>query len=206
MLSFSPPFTPLGELQQNLQQNGFALLQSKDFFVFTNTKAEQWEELKPSWNDLEIDTYLKDGGKYRKRRHANIIVRESTLKEVPYRPHFQPTSYNALHGGMHRWFNECSKDFLNHPALEKLFIHLGQLFDELNSNNHPVVSKQSVEWCTEIHQFRIDTAFGIGRPTPEGAHRDGVNYVAVLLVNRHQVKGGESRVFLPLAHRDFALH
>ena len=45
--------------------------------------------------------------------------------------------------------------------------------------------------------FRIDTegVGGIGRPTPEGAHRDGVDLVAVLLVGRHNVKGGETRVF-----------
>ena len=30
-------------------------------------------------------------------------------------------------------------------------------------------------WYVEAHQFRIDTARGIGRPTPEGAHRDGVD-------------------------------
>ena len=36
---------------------------------------------------------------------------------------------------------------------------------------------------------------GIDRPTPEGAHRDGVGFVAILLVAREQVKGGESRVF-----------
>ena len=47
----------------------------------------------------------------------------------------------------------------------------------------------------EAHQFRIDTAGGIGRPTPEGAHRDGVDLVAVALVGRHNVKGGETRVF-----------
>ena len=50
-------------------------------------------------------------------------------------------------------------------------------------------------WYIEAHQFRIDTAEGIGRPTPEGAHRDGVDFVAVVLVNRRGVKGGESRVF-----------
>jgi hypothetical protein len=50
-------------------------------------------------------------------------------------------------------------------------------------------------WFTEAHQFRIDTAQGIGRPTPEGAHRDGVHLVAVFLVGRHQIKGGETRVF-----------
>jgi hypothetical protein len=47
----------------------------------------------------------------------------------------------------------------------------------------------------EAHQFRIDTTDGIGRPTPEGAHRDGVDFVAVVLVGRHGIKGGETRVF-----------
>ena len=47
----------------------------------------------------------------------------------------------------------------------------------------------------EAHQFRIDTLEGIGRPTPEGAHRDGVDFVAVLLVGRSHIKGGETRIF-----------
>jgi hypothetical protein len=50
-------------------------------------------------------------------------------------------------------------------------------------------------WYVEAHQFRIDTADGIGRPTPEGAHRDGVDFVAVILVERVDIKGGETRVF-----------
>ena len=36
---------------------------------------------------------------------------------------------------------------------------------------------------------------GIGRPTPEGAHRDGVDLVVVMLVDRMGIKGGETRVF-----------
>jgi hypothetical protein len=55
--------------------------------------------------------------------------------------------------------------------------------------------KGSRPWYVEAHQFRIDTAGGIGRPTPEGAHRDGVDFVAVLLVGREGIKGGETRVF-----------
>jgi hypothetical protein len=50
-------------------------------------------------------------------------------------------------------------------------------------------------WYVEAHQFRIDTTDGIGRPTPEGAHRDGVDFVAVILIGRHQIKGGETRIF-----------
>ena len=42
---------------------------------------------------------------------------------------------------------------------------------------------------------RLDPPGGVGRPTPEGAHRDGVNFVAVVLVDRQGVRGGETRVF-----------
>ena len=55
--------------------------------------------------------------------------------------------------------------------------------------------KGSQPWFIEAHQFRIDTTDGIGRPTPEGAHRDGVDFVAVLLIGREQIKGGETRIF-----------
>jgi hypothetical protein len=67
-----------------------------------------------------------------------------------------------------------------------MLLGLGRCFSAVRSA-HP--------WYVEIHQFRIDTREGIGRPTPEGAHRDGVDFVAVTLVGRERVKGGETRVF-----------
>jgi hypothetical protein len=51
------------------------------------------------------------------------------------------------------------------------------------------------QWYTEAHQFRINTSNGLGRPTPEGAHRDGVDYVAIILIKRAFIKGGETRIF-----------
>ena len=33
-----------------------------------------------------------------------------------------------------------------------------------------------------------------GRPTPEGVHRDGVDYVLVLLVERHNIASGTTTV------------
>src|SRR3546814_5747231 len=35
----------------------------------------------------------------------------------------------------------------------------------------------------------------MGRPAPEGAHRDGVDFFAVLLVDRSGIRGAETRVF-----------
>ena len=72
------------------------------------------------------------------------------------------------------------------PAWARLLSSLARLFSQL---------RDVQKWYVEAHQFRIDTSDGIGRPTPEGAHRDGVDFVAVFLVGREAIKGGETRVF-----------
>ena len=106
---------------------------------------------------------------------------------MPHRAHWQPLEYNALHGGMQRMFEPMSASVSQSTAWLTLLSKLGQVCSAL---------KPGVQtWFVEAHQFRIDTTDGIGRPTPEGAHRDGVDFVVVLLVARHAVKGGETRVF-----------
>jgi hypothetical protein len=87
---------------------------------------------------------------------------------------------------MQRHFEPMSAQLLGHADWQRLLSWLGRVCSEL---------KGAQTWYVEAHQFRIDTTGGIGRPTPEGAHRDGVDLVAVFMVERHQVKGGETRVF-----------
>jgi hypothetical protein len=94
--------------------------------------------------------------------------------------------YNALHGGMERWFDPMRPDVVASPAWTRLLQALAGVASGLRGPQ---------PWFIEAHQFRIDTAGGIGRPTPEGAHRDGVDLVAVFLVAREGIKGGETRVF-----------
>jgi hypothetical protein len=191
MISFTPPYIPLSASIESLQEQGFALLNCDDFFTLSTHPLEDWRALSSSWNDLAVDTYLKDGGKYRKRKHASLIVQDNSIEYLAYRPHYQPLSYNALHGGMQRFFTPCDDAFIRSSAMQDLLIHLGRLFSQANH----LPQEDLRPWFVEAHQFRIDTASGIGRPTPEGAHRDGVNYVGVLMVDRHQVKGGETRIF-----------
>lgn len=105
---------------------------------------------------------------------------------MPHRPHWQPVDYNALHGGMHRNFEPMPPAWVQQPAWSLLLQWLGSVCTELKGSN---------TWYLEAHPFRIDTTDGIGRSTPEGAHRDGVDLVAIFLVERHGVKGGETRVF-----------
>jgi hypothetical protein len=146
------------------------------------------EAVRASWEELPRDAYLRDGGHYRSRRHSCFVHSPASaeLTPVPRRPHWQPTSYNALHGGLERWFEPIDAAVSAAGAWRQLLASLGELFAALMP-----VSR----WHIEAHQFRIDTTAGIGRPTPEGAHRDGVDFVAVVLVRRQAVRGGETRVF-----------
>jgi hypothetical protein len=144
------------------------------------------QQLAAGWNDLPADPHLKDGGRYRSRRHGSFVVATASVQPVPHRAHWQPLLYNALHGGMNRWFEPLTPEMATHPAWLHLLQALGQVTSQLRGEQ---------DWFVEAHPFRIDTTDGIGRPTPEGAHRDGVDVVAVFMVGRHQIKGGESRVF-----------
>ncbi|HZV97809.1 MAG TPA: 2OG-Fe dioxygenase family protein, partial [Methylophilaceae bacterium] len=46
-------------------------------------------------------------------------------------------------------------------------------------------------WHIECHQFRIEASHGAeGKPTPEGVHRDGVDFVLVMMVRRVNISSG----------------
>ncbi|HVW70037.1 MAG TPA: 2OG-Fe dioxygenase family protein [Steroidobacteraceae bacterium] len=176
--------TPLARLNNA----GYAFLSAVEAASTFHLELAHLNALRDAWSRLPLDTYLRDGGKYRSRRHSCFIQTFSSgvLSAVPRRPHWQPTSYNALHGGLERWFEPIEPEVLTSPEWSKLVAGIGTLFAQ---------ARPVDQWFVEAHQFRIDTANGIGRPTPEGAHRDGVDFVAVILAARRNVRGGETHVF-----------
>jgi hypothetical protein len=171
-----------------LRESGCSLLAPPQLQSACAVQLSDLDALRASWERLPRDTYLLDGGRYRFRRHSCFVheLAADSLQLVPHRAHWQPRDYNALHGGLERWFEPIESAVLDAPAWGGLVRALGNIFAAVR----PVP-----RWYVEAHQFRIDTAEGIGRPTPEGAHRDGVDYVAVILVKRSDVSGGETRVF-----------
>lgn len=185
--SFPPPYTPLSRFHEAVRARGFAALSPADVAALAAVEPGAFDVLLPSWDRLEPDGYLRDGGRYRRRRHSSFVVEDGALALQPHRAHWQPVEYNALHGGMQRWFEPVEEATLAQAAWSRLLLALASACDALRPD--------TPRWHVEAHQFRIDTADGIGRPTPEGAHRDGVDFVAVLLIGRKDIIGGETRVF-----------
>ena len=180
------------EAVRRLDRHGYALLGPEALATLGRTQASALVELHRYWNTLSPDHHLRDGGHYRHRRHGSFIREpDSSLRAVEHRAHWQPTTYNALHGGMLRWFEPLEAGFADNPAFLSLMGALSDLFEQAARQRGEFDGR----WFIEVHPFRIDTLEGVGRPTPEGAHRDGVDYVAVMLAERTGIRGGESRVF-----------
>jgi hypothetical protein len=190
MTTSAPIFTPPGDAVRALRDDGYALLAPADVAGLANMPLAALDALIPSWDALALDNYLKDGGRYRRRRHACFVQDGARLTQTAHRPHWQPLEYNALHGGMNRLFEPMLPATVAQPAWHALVGAIGQLCAAARGPAHA-----GQPWYVEAHQFRIDTTDGIGRPTPEGAHRDGVDFVAVILIARDAIKGGETRVF-----------
>jgi hypothetical protein len=184
--TFLPPTVPLAQLHDVLVRQGYALMDARTVQQWLGVSAQDLATIQPSWDDLPSDQFLKDGGRYRQRRHSCFVVNGEQVSQAPHRAHWQPVEYNALHGGMQRLFEPVQPGVVQTVAWQRLVQRTAQVAAQLKGVQPMYV---------EAHQFRIDTTDGIGRPTPEGAHRDGVDVVAVFMVGRHHIKGGESRVF-----------
>lgn len=182
----SPPYSSPSQVITDLAEHAFAVLPPTDVAQYLRCELRALLALQAWWDNLPLDVWLKDGGRYRRRRHSCFIVSADSIQQSPHRAHWQPVQYNALHGGLNRMFEPMEDGMVACPTWHLILSALANTYTVLSG--HPT-------WYVEAHVFRIDTTNGIGRPTPEGAHRDGVDFVSVFLVNRHNVTGGESRVF-----------
>lgn len=149
------------------------------------------QEFLDSWNHLEQDQYMADGGKYRKRRHAVYAIQNAgeQAQKMPYQPHYQTVDYNPLNGGVARYFAPILDD-LHHSATLAALLEFGNsVFSQITGKN---------QWHIELHQFRIEARDGqLGKPTPEGVHRDGVDFVIVVMIKRVNIDSGATTIFDP---------
>jgi hypothetical protein len=178
----------LRPLTDSIRNDGFTFVRAPDMRALLDQigPLTDWPAFAASWDDLGSDTYMADGGRYRKRRHAVFAVNASGIVREPAQPHYQSRDYNTLNGGIERWFQPVTEPIGGGPAMTTVLTFCRTLFGKVSPAH---------SWHVEVHQFRIEARRGQeGRPTPEGMHRDGVDYVLVLLVNRTNIASGVTSV------------
>jgi len=167
-------FIPAAAMREHLARYGFG----------------GWDSFAASWDDLGVDRYMADGGRYRRRRHAAFSVNGRTVVRKPHQPHYQSRDTNPLNGGIQRWFEPVRDDIGAHPVMQAA-VQLGwAIFEPLTP-----AERRPEAWHVEVHQFRIEaSAQQHGLPTPEGEHRDGVDWVLILLVARINARNATTRI------------
>ena len=172
-------------------RDGFAFVRAPEMAaVLEDAGLRDWDGFAASWNDLGVDMYMADGGRYRRRRFACFRAGIEGIGRKPHQPHYQSRDYNPLNGGIERWFEPVTEPIVAHPALHAILATCHALFERLTP-----AALRPPSWHVEMHQFRIEALTGQeGRPTPEGLHRDGVDWVLVLLVSRVNIASGETGI------------
>jgi hypothetical protein len=147
-----------------------------------------WAAFAASWESLAPDRYLEKTGRFRRRRHAVFVATsDGRLTREAHQPHFQSVAYNPLQGDLERWFEPVPDAVASGESMQTILRYAVGFFASLA----PEVRR----WRMEVHQFRIEArADAPGEPTPEGVHRDGVDFVLVVLVARQNIASGTTRI------------
>lgn len=187
------PASPLSSLFDAVQREGFSFATADVMQPLLQSIGElsDWDVFADSWNQLGPDPYLAAKGRFRRRRHATFIATESgAVEAAAHQPHYQSLQYNTLQGDIQRWFEPIDAVVVNSASLRIILAFCHQLFGSL--------APDTLQWHVEVHQFRIEASVdAAGEPTPEGSHRDGVDFVLVLLVDRHNIASGTTTIHTP---------
>ncbi len=177
-----------------LAHQSFAFLDGASMRAMLGEAAlADWDGFARSWEDLGPDHFMADGGTYRKRRYACLQATENGLRLKSPRPHHQTLANNPLNGGVERVFLPVEAPIALHPANRAVIETCRRIFEAAGSEGRSAIlsARQPLSWHVEMHQFRIEARPDVtGQPTPEGLHRDGVDWVLVLMIRRANVEGG----------------
>jgi hypothetical protein len=184
---------PVSSLLDAVARDGFCFVTADSMqpLLTSARPLTDWPAFAASWNELGPDPYLAAKGRFRRRRHATFTAdAHGTEALAPHQAHYQALQYNTLQGDIERWFEPIDPAIANGATLRSMLAFCNSFFSSLA----PTVA----HWHVEVHQFRIEASTGLaGEPTPEGSHRDGVDFVLVLLVDRHNIASGTTTIHTP---------
>ncbi|MFE7191395.1 2OG-Fe dioxygenase family protein [Kitasatospora sp. NPDC057541] len=152
-------------------------------------QGTDWKLFADSWNSLSRDGYMSDGGTYRERRYSEFShdAAQGRTALLPHVPYSQTKEINYLNGGIERHFDPFERHVAESPVLNTIFQWCADILARTTGTAH---------WKVQSFQNRIlARSTEAGQPTPEGIHRDGVDFVLTLLVGRESIDGGTSALY-----------
>ncbi|MEO4013820.1 2OG-Fe dioxygenase family protein [Pseudomonas rossensis] len=169
-----------------LKNSRFVAGSAADLFGLDFSNMAGWSDFQNYWNELELDRYMNDGGRYRYRRFGKFkwYADGNRLEQQPHVPYSQPEYFNPLNGGIDRHFAPVTAEMADNEVLRRILLELANAYSEIE----------------DVQSWKINTYFNRilatpnmqGLPVPEGKHRDGVKFSCLFMVDRSGVAGGET--------------
>ncbi len=152
-------------------------------FALERVDSIKLQELKAFFTDLPIDPYIK--GNYRSRRLSRFKIVKDELIKLPHGYLFQPKSYNPLMGDIKRDFAEIDEKMTQMNEFKKLVLEFSNY------------CKLAPEVEIGVHQIRTTCSpKNFGNPAPEGIHQDGCDFIGIFAVDRENIQGGETHLYI----------
>ncbi|MGQ4645975.1 2OG-Fe dioxygenase family protein [Lyngbya aestuarii] len=152
-------------------------------FTFKKVNSIKLEGIKQFFTNLPTDPYIK--GNYRSRRLSRFTISGDELIKLPHGYLYQSKNYNPLVGDVKREFAELEDALIEHET----FQHLVLAFSD-SCKLHP-------ETEIGVHQIRTTCSpQNYGNPAPEGIHRDGTDFIGIFSVDRDNIQGGETHLYI----------
>jgi len=138
------------------------------------------------------DPHLFKGEGERRRRYGRFLIEPATgtLKIFKHDSFFQEKKFDQLYGDIHREFAPMTAEDFENDFFQML------VFDGFQCLPIPKrIEKKPFE--ISAHMIRIEAAPGnpMGRPAPEGIHRDGYHFGSIHLMRRENVKGAVNHIY-----------
>jgi len=214
-LSILPPnyqgtFTIAADLKAQIKNQQYAITQGNSFQL-TKLGQSALSNLQKCWESLEYDPFYgeKEPTSYRSRRYTEFDFTPLTgeLCPRPHVPYIQSPEMNHYAGGKSRHFGDLSVDTYENPLFQDLVNYNFSLFP-VNLEFLNLAAQLGQSWICQVHIMRI--IVGAGKTTaitPEGIHSDGYPFAGLHLINKVNIRGGETTIYSydesPLAKTTF---
>lgn len=178
------------EVLREVREQGFSELHACDLH-FSKDLNSSISEFVTDWENLVIDKYMEDRGKYRLRRYGRFIF-NSQIDSISFQgkvQYFQSEELNPVNGGSNRQF----APLLDHSVTNEFLHELIKFdFSQLPANE----KRNDGLWTVGVHQIRIlAEPSQHGLPAPEGIHKDGEMFTVQHLIRRHNITGGANSIY-----------
>lgn len=138
------------------------------------------------------DPHLFQGEGERRRRYARFLIDpvRGSLELFEHHLFFQAKKFDQLYGDIHRSFAPMQFEDYGNAFFQMLVVESYRAL--------PLSSLQRRElFEVSAHMIRIEAtpSSEIGRPAPEGIHRDGYHYGSIHLMRRENVAGADNHIY-----------